>query len=104
MIKNGKKNKIKDLYTPFRCKEMPGTADRIDGLPFQTLSTSKWQSQIFYLVFLSFFIIYLTLKSFLTILIFFFSENFSLSPVLIQNKSLRLLGVVPYTELLPLPM
>ena len=32
MIKNGeKKNKIKDLYSPFRWEEMPETADRIEG-------------------------------------------------------------------------
>ena len=31
MIKNGKKNKIRDLYSPFRCKEMSETAVRPYG-------------------------------------------------------------------------
>ena len=31
MIKNGKKNKIKDLYSLFQCKEMPETVNGIDG-------------------------------------------------------------------------
>ena len=26
-----KKRKIKELYSPFQCEEMPETADRIDG-------------------------------------------------------------------------
>ena len=29
-LHHDKKNKIKDLYSPFRCEEMPETADRID--------------------------------------------------------------------------
>ena len=31
MIKNDKKNKIKDLYSPFWCEETPETVDHIDG-------------------------------------------------------------------------
>ena len=95
MIKHGEKNKIKDLYSPFRYEEMPETADRIDGRTAVSdvilHRNGNYRSFIFF--FLSFFIIYLTVKQFLTdfFFFFFFTKNLSLSlsPVLIQNGSLN---------------
>ena len=85
MIKNSKKNTIKDLYSPFRYKEIPETDDRIDGRTAvsDVISRQNGNYRSFIVFFLSFFIIYLTVKLLLTD--FFFSlRKFSLPPPLHQ--------------------
>ena len=86
------KNKIKDLYSPFRCPKL--LSDHSEGLIFAMVGrqfrTSLHIEMCFYLVFLPFFIIYLNVKWFLTDFEFFFNEKFS-PPLplllLIQNGS-----------------
>ena len=83
------------MYSPFRCEEMPETTDRIDGrtaiMDIISHRNGNYWPFIFFF-FLSFFIIYLTVKSFLTdidffFFFFFFYEN-SLSPSLSLSLSL----------------
>ena len=71
-----KKNKIEDLFSPFRCEEMPETADRIDGrtavLDIISHRNGSYRSFIFFFFF--FFIVLYHLLD--------------LSPVRKQNESL----------------
>ena len=60
MIKNGKKNKIKDLYSPFRCPKLP--SEHSEGLIFAMVGwqfrtslhrNGEYRSLIFFFFFLT---------------------------------------------------
>ena len=97
MIKNGRKHKIEDLYSPFRCEEMPETADRIDGWTAVSDIISHRNGNYRSFILFFFIILYHLLDCkmvydrfrFFFFFFFFYENSLSLTqPVRIQNGSL----------------